>query len=77
MLKPTLESPPLVKYVFPIIDYLHTLNAEQALGQSRLSKVAWQKALEALPSDNLTEGEMTQKKQYEVKLAAVSLGQLV
>ncbi|KAK7045992.1 hypothetical protein VNI00_006987 [Paramarasmius palmivorus] len=52
--------------------YARIAAAREALGQGRLSKVAWQKALEALPSDNLTEGEITQKKQYEVKLAAVS-----
>ncbi|KAI3609899.1 TPR-likeprotein [Moniliophthora roreri] len=50
--------------------YARVATARDALGQPSLSKVAWQKALDALPSENLTEAEMKQKKQYEDGLAA-------
>ncbi|EEB87617.1 hypothetical protein MPER_14979 [Moniliophthora perniciosa FA553] len=43
--------------------YARAATARDALGQPSLSKVAWQKALDALPSESPTEAEIKQKKQ--------------
>ncbi|EEB89833.1 hypothetical protein MPER_12029, partial [Moniliophthora perniciosa FA553] len=44
--------------------------AQDALLQPHNSKVSWQKALDCLPKEGLTEGEKKQKQQYKDGLAA-------
>jgi stress-induced-phosphoprotein 1 len=64
-------------YVLCCLDLQCDEQVGQALNEGTWSVHAWQKALDSLPKENLSPGELKQKDQYEAGLKAASEPQVI